>query len=180
MRSAFLLVFVSILLFPSLSHAQAAKKMDIEVSDAVLKTAEWANFKYMENLKHAKTGDKKAIKDFLEFSGTVDGTESLEHATTCIELIPYASDMNVGTVISTLKPKLKKVLLQRFVLAQGRTKKEELRKPLQEWAPLCWKALHGEIVMSVNSDGAQTKDKVNIKAPANSNASEIVPTTGKQ
>lgn len=180
MRSSFLLAFVSILISPSLSNAQSDKKLDIEVSSAVLKTAEWANFKYMENLNLAKSGDKKAIKAFLEFSGTVDGIESLEHATTCIELIPYASDMNIGAVISSLKPKLQKVLLERFVLAQGRTKKEALRKPLQEWAPLCWKALNGEKVYAI--DPGQMSPDPSVKRPviSNPNASEIVPTSGKQ
>ncbi|MFN0173337.1 MAG: hypothetical protein ACKVU0_01725 [Saprospiraceae bacterium] len=163
MRSIFLLAFVSFLLSPSKFHAQTDKKSDIEVSSAVLKTAEWANFKYMENLNLAKTGDVKAIKAFLEFSGTVDGVESLEHATTCIELIPFSSDMVSGAVISTLKPKLQKVLLERFVLAQGRTKKEALRKPLQEWAPLCWKALNGEKVAALES--GQAKSDPNRKTP---------------
>lgn len=146
MRSAFILAIVSTLFFPAILDAQTAKKTDVETYSAVLKTAEWAGFKYMDNIKLALAGDQKAIKALLEFSGTVDGVESLQHATTCIELIPIAADDKFGSVISSLKPKLKTALLERFQLAQARTKKEELRKPLQEWAPLCWKALNGEIV----------------------------------
>lgn len=147
MRSAFFVLTVSILLSPFALNAQEGTKVDIDISSAVLKTAEWAGFKYMENLDLAQSGDQKAIKALFEFSGTVDGTEALQHAVTCIELIPLATDEKVGSVISSLKPKLITVLLDRFQLAQGRTKKEALHKPLQEWAPLTWKALHGERVM---------------------------------
>ncbi len=166
MRSAFLLACVSVLLSPFMLHAQKAKKTEIEISSDVLKTAEWAKFKYMENVDMAQKGDPKGIKALFEFSGTVDGVESLQHATTCLEIIPFATDEKVGSVISSLKPKLKTVLLERFQLAQGRTKKEELRKPLQEWAPLCWKALNGEMVIDsskIQDGGGSTSKPGSIK-----------------
>ncbi len=146
MRSMLLAVIVSALLSPMMLQAQANAKADIEISAAVLKTAEWAGFKYMEVLDKATIGDQKGLLDFFEFSGTVDGTEAIQHALTCIELIPIATDDKFGPVVYILKPKLRSVLLERFQLAQGRTKKEALKKPLQEWAPLTWKALHGELV----------------------------------
>jgi hypothetical protein len=105
----------------------------------------------------------------LEFSGTVDGTESLQHATTCLELIPLATDEKMGAVISSLKPKLKTILLDRIQLAQGRTKKENLIKPLQEWAPLTWKALHGERVVCnscMHKDGQMMKKPDGVMSPA--------------
>ena len=147
MRSALLVLTVCMLFSPMMLNAQEGAKADIEISSAVLKTAEWAGFKYMENLDLAQSGDQKAIKALFEFSGTVDGTEALQHAVTCIELIPIATDEKVAAVISSVKPKLITVLLDRFQLAQGRTKKEALHKPMQEWAPLCWRALHGERIM---------------------------------
>ncbi|MFN0035556.1 MAG: hypothetical protein ACKVUS_10840 [Saprospiraceae bacterium] len=147
MRSALFAAAFFALFSPPMLHAQAGKKADVEVFGAVLKTAEWAGFKYMENVNLAKGGDQKAIKALLEFSGTVDGTEAIQHTTTCLELIPFASDEKVGSTIYIVKPRLKALLLDRFQLAQGRTKKEVLRKPLQEWAPLTWKALHGEKVV---------------------------------
>lgn len=128
-------------------QAQEGKKSDIVVSDAMLKTAEWAGFKYMENLDKAQAGNQKAIKALLEFSGTVDGKEALEHATICLELIPMATDEIMGSTISSVKPKLKSALLERFVLAQSNTKNAELQKPLVESAPLTWKALNGERVV---------------------------------
>lgn|GEM_PF-2441177 len=128
-------------------QAQEGKKSALVVSDAVLKTAEWGGFKYMENLDKAQAGNQTAIKSLLEFSGTVEGAEALEHATTCLDLIPLATDEIMGSTISSVKPKLKTALLERFVLAQGRTKNVELQKPLAESAPLTWKALNGERVV---------------------------------
>jgi hypothetical protein len=149
----------ALFLSPLVISAQEGKKTDLEISSEVLKTADWAAFKYMENLDKAQSGDLKAIKAFLEFSSVVDGTESLQHAMTCVELIPLTTDEKMGASIATLKPKLKTVLLERFVLAQGRTKKEELKKPLLEWAPLTWKALNGEKVSctSCMQSGGVTK-----------------------
>jgi len=159
MRSIFLAATLSALLFPCIIHAQKGKKVEVEVFSDVLKTAEWAAFKYMDNIYLAQSGDQKAIKSLLEFSATVDGVETLQHATTCIELIPLVSDEKFGSIVSILKPKLKTVLLERFPLAQARTKKEALRKPFQEWAPLTWKALNGEKVAcsSCMSQGTTTK-----------------------
>lgn len=130
-----------------LLRAQEGVKNDIEISSAVLKTAEWAGFPYLATLDKAHGGDIDAIRKLFEFSGTVDGTEALQHAVTCLELSALLVDDRVGWAISRLKPKLKTVLLERFQMAQGRTKKEALRKPIQQWAPGIWKALNGEEVL---------------------------------
>jgi len=184
MRSAFLLAIVSTFFFPVALNAQTGKTTEVETYSAVLKTAEWAGFKYMDNIKLALAGDQKAIKALFEFSGTVDGVESLQHATTCIELIPIASDDKVGSVISSLKPKLKTALLERFQLAQARTKKEELRKPLQEWAPQSWKALNGEKVTcnSCMHESGQMSAKPGSQKPGMPiiQSSETGAETGKQ
>ncbi|MBC7777648.1 MAG: hypothetical protein H7246_19595 [Phycisphaerae bacterium] len=183
MRSTLLLAVVTALFSPFMLHAQQGKKMDIDISSEVLKTAEWAAFKYMEKIDLAQTGDQKAIKEFLEFSAVVDGVEALQHATTCIELIPFTTDEKMGAVIYILKPKLREVLLDRFQLAQGRTKKEEMRKPLQEWAPLTWKALHGEkVVCSSCMSQGLTKAGGQKPAPpaADSEAIQPASATGKQ
>jgi len=168
MRNTLLLTAIFTLFAPIVLRAQEGAKMDIDISSAVLKTADWAGYKYMENLDLAQSGDQKALRSFFEFSGTVDGTESLQHATTCLELIPFATDEKVGSVISSLKPNLKKILLERLTLAQGRTKKENLRKPLTEWAPNTWKALNGETV-TCNScmmqGGTMMKKPEGVKPP---------------
>ncbi len=185
MRSALLFTIAFALFLPVMVKAQQGAKMDIEISSAVLKTAEWAGFKYMETLDLAQSGDSKSIKSLLEFSGTVDGVEALEHATTCLELIPFTNDERMASVISSLKPKLIVVLLDRFQLAQGRSKKEELKKPLQEWAPFCWKALHGERVvcnscMHENGSGMLSKPEGLKSNKPGMQSTEGSEATGKQ
>ncbi len=179
MRSAFLVATIFVLFSPSMLYAQTGRKMDVSISSGVLKTAEWANFKYMENLDLAQSGDQKGIKAMLEFTGTVDGIEALEHATTCIELILLATDEKVGSVISSLKPKLKTVLLDRFQMAQGLTEKEDLRKPLLAWAPLTWKALNGERVScgSCMHEGPLPASKPGTQQ---TNSADPIPDTEKQ
>lgn len=185
MKSLIRTLLCLMMLVPFLTQAQEAKNEEIQVFPSVLKTAEWADFKYMDVLTKAKGGDQKSVRAFLEFSSTVDGTEALQHATTCIELLPSVSDDVTGSIISSMKPKLKNILLERFTLAQGRTKKEALQKPLKEWAPLTWKALNGERVMcnSCMHEGGLTIPKPGqMKKP---NSTESIPTaidteTGKQ
>jgi len=183
MRSILLVAAIFALFSPVMIHAQQGKKMDIDISSDVLKTAEWAAFKYMEKLDLAQTGDQKAIKEFLEFSAVVDGKEAIQHAVTCIELIPFTTDEKMGAVIYILKPKLREALLERFQLAQGRTKKEEMRKPLQEWAPLTWKGLNGEKVVcsSCMSQGTTAKPTGKKQVtPVTMESTEPASATGKQ
>ncbi len=173
MRSIFLAATLFALLFPCMVHAQKGKKVQVEIFSDVLKTAEWAAFKYMDNIYLAQSGDQKAIKALLEFSATLDGVETLQHATTCIELIPIIKDDKFGSIVSILKPKLKTALLDRFQLAQARTKKEELRKPFQEWAPLTWKALNGEKVACSSCMSQGTVTKPGAQKPTPSSGLEV-------
>lgn len=147
MKSLFYLAILCFFMAPALLRAQQGAKADIEISSAVLKTAEWAGFPYMETIDKAQSGDIDAIRKFFEFSGTVDGVEALQHAVTCLELSALLADDRVGWAITRLKPRLKTVLLERFQIAQSRTKKEALHKPMQQWAPGIWKALNGEEVL---------------------------------
>jgi len=185
MRFALLAATLFALLSPLALNAQEENYNGIVVFTKVLKTAEWSNFKYKETLDLAKKGDIKAIKSFLEFSSVVDGTESLQHATTCLELIPFTTDEKMGVAIYSLKPKLKKALLPRFTLATGRTKKETLQKPLLEWAPLTWKGLNGEVVACsscANQDGI-TPSKPGMQKPGMiqaPQATDAEPGGGKQ
>jgi hypothetical protein len=95
------------------------------------------------------------------------------------------ADDVAGSIISSMKPKLKSILLERFTLAQGRTKKEALQKPLKDWAPLTWKALNGERVICgscMHEGGLSTSKPGQMKKP---NSTESTPSatdsdTGKQ
>ncbi|MBK8193871.1 MAG: hypothetical protein IPK76_11940 [Lewinellaceae bacterium] len=116
---------------------------DIEIFDHVLKTADWAKFKYKDVLERAKGGDYMAIRDFLNFHATVDGVDGLNHAVTCLELIPVAGDEKFAAGVAFCSENLRKVLIDRFILAQGRTKKTALRQSMTDWAPNTWEYLNG-------------------------------------
>ncbi|MCC7246061.1 MAG: hypothetical protein IT269_10300 [Saprospiraceae bacterium] len=119
-------------------------KHKISIGDGMQRQAQWAKFDYTDVLERAKKGEYKAIKDFLEFSAVVDGVDALDHAVTCIELLQYASDYRYSSVLQILKPNLRNVLKDRFQLAQGRTKVEELSKPMAQWAPMSWAILNDQ------------------------------------
>jgi hypothetical protein len=187
MKSLFRTLICLCLLSPVMVQAQEVKNEDIQVFPAVVKTAEWANFKYMDVFNKAKSGDPRSIIQFLEFNSVVDGTEGLQHATTCLEMLPLLIDDLVGSGISGMKPKMKSLLLSRLQLAQGRTKKEALLKPIQEWAPFTWKALNGERVtctscMHMNGGMTQLKPAgMDVKPGAEKSAPAATDTeTGKQ
>lgn len=150
---------------PSGSHSG-----DIEVSAAALKTAEWAGFKYESVLEQAKTGDHKAIREFFEFNSAVDGSDELGHAVSCLELIAVAGDFEVARVLQTAKPNLRALVKERLVLAQGRTKKTELQKPLAEWAPDVWAALNGKPLpvipdSAIGKQGLRTMEETKVNNP---------------
>lgn len=116
----------------------------VEVSPAVLKTAEWAGFDYKGTLDKALAGDAMSIQKFLKFHGTVDGVEGISHGVSCLEMIPIVGDEVFAGACLNLSANLHKVLLDRLMQAQGRTKKEELRKSLTNWAPLTWSVINGK------------------------------------
>lgn len=119
------------------------KVIHIVVSESVLKMADWAGFKYREVLAASQEGNVSAIQKFLEFSGTVDGADALNHAVACLELIPAATDVAFSMAMVNFKPAFKKVLLDRLMLAQVRTKNIELRDSMTHWAPSTWSVLTG-------------------------------------
>ncbi|MBL7827775.1 MAG: hypothetical protein JNJ57_14185 [Saprospiraceae bacterium] len=127
-----------------LSFQLFAQTHKVSVSPSVLDVAKWAGFEYQKHVDLAKSGDFKAVTELLDFSGTVDGVDALDHAVTCLELIPYASDLTFAAALNKAKPKLKSVLLERFQLAQGRSKTESFRSPMATWAPNTWAALNGK------------------------------------
>lgn len=119
-----------------------APKSKVFVADGVLQLAKQLDFKYMDLLKKAENGDRDALKELLQFSIMTDGVDGLNHGVTCLELIDVANDENFALTVRLLKPKLKSLLLERLTLAQGRTTREALRKPLSDWAPMSWAAVN--------------------------------------
>ena len=120
------------------------KNPDIAISPGVLNVAEWAKFDYKGVLAKAKAGDRQAMVQFLEFHSIVDGTDGLDHGTACLELIPFVQDFEYAKAIQQCSPKLRKLLLERFVLAQSRTKNTALHQPIAHIAPNTCAALNDQ------------------------------------
>lgn len=120
------------------------KGYQVETFQKVMKTAEVANFDYKTNLENAKKSDETAIHKMFEFHRMVDGVDGLNHAVTCLEIIPLAGDKASAAAAYRCSPKLRKLLVERLMLAQARTKKTFLRQSLTNWAPGTWAYLNGQ------------------------------------
>lgn len=133
------------------SNDIAAAMDKMAISEGVLKLADWAAFKYKDVLTRALGGDVAAIKEFVEFHAVADGRDGLNHGVTCLELIFVVGDEVFTSGILMCKPKLKELLLERLVLAQGRSKSEALKQSMTEWAPYTWAVLNNLPVPSNES-----------------------------
>lgn len=155
MKNTPFIVFVLLLVTQATS---IFAQKNVYQSDAVIATADQLKFRYKEVLKKAANQDSKAIMQFFEFSRVVDGQEAIEHALTCMELIPVAGDRAMAKAIELLKPGLKKVVLERILKAQGKTDKEALKEPIKSWAPYTWEALNNRPVIfpSTRTTGGPT------------------------
>lgn len=120
------------------------KGYQVETFQKVLKTAEVAKFDYKTNLENAKKGDETAIHKMFDFHRVVDGVDGLNHAVTCLEIIPLAGDKACAAAAYRCSPNLRKLLIERLMLAQARTKKTFLRQSLTNWAPGTWAYLNGQ------------------------------------
>lgn len=156
MKKALLNTLIALFLLPA---AVAFGQGKVFISKNVLKTAEWAGFKYNDVLKKSLTGDQPSIMDFVKFHAVVDGVEGVEHGVSCLELIPLVGDQTFGSSILLTKPKLKSLLLKRLVLAQAKTKKTELKKPVESWAPISWAILNGLPMPQSEMEKAQKAHK---------------------
>jgi hypothetical protein len=120
----------------------AADSTGVFISQSVLEVSNTLHFKYYDFLKKAKNSDQDALKELLLFHKSIDGTDALNHSVTCLELIPVANDENFALTVRRLNPKLKSILLDRILMAQSRTRRKELQKPMDTWAPMSWAALN--------------------------------------
>jgi hypothetical protein len=147
---------------------------NVQVFDGVLKVADWAKFDYKSVLERAKKGDGAAVRELLDFHGTVDGADALNHSVTCLELIPVAGDRIFGGAVAFCKPTLKKLLKERLLQAQRRTKKTALRSNFAEWAPFTWGYLTDNPVVIPEPTAAPEpqagKIRIGTVAPADSSA----------
>ena len=121
---------------------------EVQLFQNVLKMADLASFKYTDAIAKAKAGDAVSIYKLLDFHRVVDGVDALNHAVSCLELIPLAGDRPFAEGVSRCPPALKKVVLDRLILAQGRTKKTFLRQNMTQWAPFSWAYLNGQAIQT--------------------------------
>lgn len=128
----------------ALAFAQCGLNVEPEVtvSEAVVQSAKELKFDYVEVLEKARKGDQEAVTKFFDFHRLADGVDGLQHGITCLELIPFAGDANVAEACSKFKPGLKKLIFERLVYGQANTKKEDLKKPLEQNFPSVYKAFN--------------------------------------
>lgn len=182
MKKTLLNTLIALFLLPA---AVAFGQGKVFISKNVLKTAEWAGFKYNDVLKKSLTGDQPSIMNFVKFHAVVDGIEGVEHGLTCLELIPLVGDQTFSSSILLTKPKLKTLLRDRLVLAQAKTKNNDLKKPLESWAPYTWSCLNGLPLPQSEIDKAQkthkTKHAESVDGPLNNaNSPSATPSGSRQ
>ena len=168
MKNSMLFCVLVCLLLPMVhvscqSDTRSMQNNEVTVAPSLVKFAGQMGFKYQEVLAKAKKGDIESIKQLMEFHGTADGTDGLNHAQTCLELIPSATDIKVALACQNLKPKLKELLLERFALAQGRTKNTDLQKPMKEWAPSTWAAINNQPIECESCEASKKMAKEFVK-----------------
>lgn len=135
-------LFLALTIGPIFNAGCQTPEPEITVSDSVIKLAETFDIKYMELLEKAKKGDVNSIKEIIRFNRIADGVDGLDHAVTCLELIPFAGDAAFAQGCQSVTPNMRKYLADRLSMAQGRTKKTELQQPLKSWAPQTWAILN--------------------------------------
>ena len=174
MKNTCLSVFILLLMIPA-SAAFAQK--NVTQSKDVIKTADLIEFKYKETLKKAANQDISAVAALFEFSRILDGQQVLDHALTCLELFPLATDPIMAKAIQNLNPNLKKVSLERLLEAQGQTAQEALKKPIETWAPYSWEALNNRPVIFESAQSAENQQGSAIDAAAGSlkDAEKVAP-----
>jgi hypothetical protein len=149
----------------------------VETFPNVLKTAEWASFDYKGILNMALTGDPVSIQKFIKFHATVDGVEGINHGVTCLEMVPLVGDEAFAGACQDLNPRLLKLALDRFMLAQGKTKKEELRQSMTNWAPMTWSVFNGKgLPASANTFNQEIPEEKKKDA----NAADVQPPSNKK
>ena len=130
-------------------------KNGIYISEKVLKTADWAGYKYRETLQQAAANDNDAIKSLLLFYGTVDGAERLDHTITCIELAALLGDRRVAEAIVALNnPRLTKVVKENVNMAMTKTTNPDLQnQPFESRFPLMWLAINDQKLPQAVTEG---------------------------
>ena len=167
---------LALLLFAA-SPAFAQKK--VFVSDNVLQVADQAQFDYKGMLKKATAKDGKAVAELFEFIRLLENAEADEHAMTCLELIPIATDPVFAKAVKSRNVKMKAALLRRITAAQQRTQKADLKKPMEKWAPYTWNALNNiDFIIEADNKAAQKGTATNAGTGTGTGVGQINTGTG--
>lgn len=139
-------LLAAIFVFGCKTSDSSRDKNGIYISEKVLKTADWAGYKYKETLQKAANNDNDAIKSLLLFYGTIDGTERIDHTITCVELAALLGDRRVAEAIVALNnPRLTKVIKDNVNMAMAQTTNPDLQnKPFESRFPLMWLAINDQ------------------------------------
>lgn len=137
-----LLLVLPMLLLAVAGFSQKKSSKTASLSDDVLAIADQLKIDYKGLVKKASAKDTLAIHELLEFSRMLDNQTAINHAVTCLEIIPLAGDAAFAQEVSKRLVKLKALLLNQITQAQSLTQKEALKKPMSEWAPYTWEALN--------------------------------------
>jgi len=153
--------------------ASGFSQKKVYMSDAVLKLADQVQVDYKGLVKKSIAKDTLALKDLFEFSRMLDNNTLTEHAVTCLELIPLATDEMFARAVRSRSVKMKAFLLRNITEAQGATQKKDLKKPLSEWAPQSWAALNNfqYVPPSENTSAPTQEGSIQLKTAQNAEKS---------
>jgi len=121
-------------------------KGGVFVSDAVQPVAQQMKVDYKGLVRKASAKDTKALNELFEFTRMLDGNALSDHMITCLELIPVVTDAVYAKALESRSAGLKAYMLSFMEIAQQKTQKQHLKKPIKEWAPYTWDALNGREV----------------------------------
>ncbi len=178
----FFVLFLSISLTPSCqsNKVSAPGGKSVFISQDVLKTAKWAEFDYKTKLDQSLRGNVTAMQEFFEFMTYVDDKQRIEHAVTCLEIIPVVGDQVFSTAVQNLKPKFRDVFRAQIQIAMGKTENPEIKgKQITELYPYTWGALNHAPITDQSQKGVIPVDSTQKSGAFDTTAPGLVPPTGK-
>jgi hypothetical protein len=170
-----ILQVLTLALLAPMVHVSCQNAEKIEVSDSAVKMAKTFGFDYGQLLDKAKLGATQDLVNFIDLHRYLDEMDGTNHGTTTLELISVVGDDVFANAVWRLKPGLRRLLQERLVQGQARTKKEALKKSMSEWAPITWNALQGIASGNATMVGDTTKPATKPGAAPASDTSKTPP-----
>lgn len=155
----------------------AAVGSDAPITPDLIRLSEFIKMDYKATLANCKKGDKTALLEFFDFHRIVEEKSAVEHSLVCLDMIAASDDGVVAEVCSSLKPKLKTLVLERLTAAQPKSSKPALQKNMSEWAPKTWAALNNLPIPDPAREAAEADARANGK-PGAMSADQMAPKPG--